>query len=311
MERPYTLFIYSLKVIPNTELEKAMKERGVDIEEISATFMSIPPRVNNLLLYLLCIWRPPLWLWKRLLSRVRASTEEQKLYPRLGHVLRTAYLSRRALSHLVKMDFSAIPGRSGYIAWRIGLIGAVAQALHRAHAAPAAPRARDRQGRPRGPRRRGRGAGGAAQRLGVARVASARRGRGRVAAELAARPRRVRAAARAALLGVGELDPDAVALSWSMSPTYCSSTELTPTSFGGGSACHFGELLERAGMDLVAREVELELGLDGASARRFAPSRPVPAAGSFGSCHSTRSARIATYSGAVAPESSTARIVTP
>jgi hypothetical protein len=100
-----------------------MKERGVDIEEISATFMSIPPRVNNLLLYLLCIWRPPAWLWKRLLDRVHASTEEQKLYPRLGHFLRTAYLSRRALSHLAKMDFSAIPGRSGYIAWRIGLIG--------------------------------------------------------------------------------------------------------------------------------------------------------------------------------------------
>ncbi len=123
MERPYTLFIYSLKVIPNTELEKAMKERGVDIEEISATFMSIPPRVYNLLLYLLCIWRPPAWLWKRLLTRVHAVTEEQKMYPRLGHILRTAYLSRRALSHLAKMDFSAIPGRSGYIAWRIGLIG--------------------------------------------------------------------------------------------------------------------------------------------------------------------------------------------
>ena len=123
MQRPYTMFIYSLKVIPNTELEQAMKERGVDIEEISATFMSIPPRVNNLMLYLLCIWRPPPWLWKRLMSRVRASNEEQRLYPRLGAILRTAYLTRRALSHLCKMDFSAIPGRSGYIAWRVGLIG--------------------------------------------------------------------------------------------------------------------------------------------------------------------------------------------
>ena len=122
MERPYTMFIYSLKVIPNTELEKAMKERGVDIEEISASFMSIPPRVNNLLLYLLCIWRPPTWLWKLLLTRVRASTEEQTLYPRLGTLLRGLYLSRRAVSHLAKMDFSAIPGRAGYIAWRIGLI---------------------------------------------------------------------------------------------------------------------------------------------------------------------------------------------
>ena len=79
--------------------------------------------LSGALLYLLCIWRPPLWLWKRLLGHVRASTEPQKLYPRTGHVLRTAYLTKRAISHLVKMDFSAIPGRSGYIAWRIGLIG--------------------------------------------------------------------------------------------------------------------------------------------------------------------------------------------
>ena len=123
MARPYTLFIYSLKVIPNTELEKAMKERGIDIEEISATFMAIPPRLNNLLLYTLTMWRPPEWLWKRLLKHVKASTEEQRMYPRLGRLLRGMYLSRRALSHLVKLDFSAIPGRTGYYFWRLGLIG--------------------------------------------------------------------------------------------------------------------------------------------------------------------------------------------
>jgi len=37
MERPYTLFIYSLKVIPNTQLEKAMKERGIDLDEIDGS----------------------------------------------------------------------------------------------------------------------------------------------------------------------------------------------------------------------------------------------------------------------------------
>ena len=123
MERPYTLFIYSLKVIPNTQLEKAMKERGIDLDEIDATFMSIPPRVYNLLLYTLCLWRPPEWLWKQLLKRVQASTEPQKEYPRLGTFLRGAYLSRRALSHLRKLDFSAIPGRTGFWFWRLGLIG--------------------------------------------------------------------------------------------------------------------------------------------------------------------------------------------
>ncbi|HVF80139.1 MAG TPA: radical SAM protein [Solirubrobacteraceae bacterium] len=123
MSRPYTLFIYSLKVIPNTELEQAMQERGIDIEEISATFMSIPPRLNNLMLYTLTMWRPPEWLWRRLLKHVKASTEEQRMYPRLGRWLRAMYLSRRALSHLVKLDFSAIPGRTGYYFWRLGLIG--------------------------------------------------------------------------------------------------------------------------------------------------------------------------------------------
>jgi radical SAM superfamily enzyme YgiQ (UPF0313 family) len=139
MQRPYTLFIYSLKVIPNTELEQAMKERGIDIEEISATFMSIPPRLNNLLLYTLTLWRPPEWLWKQLLKRVKASTEEQRMYPRLGHVLRTAYLSRRALSHLVKMDFSAIPGKAGYYAWRVGLVGAWRKHLTRRMPRPERP----------------------------------------------------------------------------------------------------------------------------------------------------------------------------
>ena len=152
MSRPYTLFIYSLKVIPNTELEKLMKERGVDIEEISATFMSIPPRLNNLMLYTLTMWRPPEWLWKRLLKHVKASTEEQRMYPRLGRWLRAMYLSRRALSHLVKLDFSAIPGRTGYYFWRLGLIGRVAQAHDQAPAAPAAAREGDRAREARGRR---------------------------------------------------------------------------------------------------------------------------------------------------------------
>src|SRR5437588_12952225 len=69
MPRPYTLFICSLKVIPNTELERAMKERGVELDEIDSGYFVIPPRVANLLLYLLCLWKPPRWLWTRLLAR--------------------------------------------------------------------------------------------------------------------------------------------------------------------------------------------------------------------------------------------------
>jgi len=123
LPRPYTLFIYSLKVIPNTELERLIKERGIDLDEIDSGYFVIPPRVGNLLLYVLCVCKPPQWLWTRLLGRVRASTEPQPLYPRLLLVLRFLMLFRRALAHFSRMEFSIFPGWTGYVFWRTGLVG--------------------------------------------------------------------------------------------------------------------------------------------------------------------------------------------
>jgi hypothetical protein len=131
MPRPFTLLIYSLKVIPNTELERLMKEAGIDLDMINETFLLIPPRWGNLMLYLLCCWRPPRWLWNRLLTRVRASTEEQKLYPRLAIVLRTAYLTKRMIPHLKAMEFSIMPGWVGYWAWRLGVAGLWRKRFHK------------------------------------------------------------------------------------------------------------------------------------------------------------------------------------
>jgi hypothetical protein len=123
MERPYTLLIYALKVIPNTGLEKAMRERGVDIDSIDSSYAVIPPSVGNLLLYILAICRPPRRMFDALLRRVEASGTPQKMYPRFGLILRTMYLSKRTLSHFRQMDFSVYPGVTGFIAWRIGLVG--------------------------------------------------------------------------------------------------------------------------------------------------------------------------------------------
>ena len=47
MDRPYTLFIYSLKVIPNTGLATAMEERGVDLDEIDDTLPRDPAAVGE------------------------------------------------------------------------------------------------------------------------------------------------------------------------------------------------------------------------------------------------------------------------
>jgi radical SAM superfamily enzyme YgiQ (UPF0313 family) len=122
LARPYTLLIYSLKVIPNTGLAESIKERGIDLDEIDDSYLIVPPRVANLLLYLLVLWRPPRPIWERLLRRVRASSEPQPLYPRLGTVLRALYLAKRVLGHLRVMDLSITPGRIGYVLWRLGIV---------------------------------------------------------------------------------------------------------------------------------------------------------------------------------------------
>jgi len=122
MPRPYTLYTYSLKVIPNTEMAREMERRGIDLDEISANYSLIPPKVANLLLYVLALGRPPRWLFDRLLKRVEASTTPQPEYPRIGMVLRSLYIGKRGLEHLRFMDFSIIPGWGGYVAWRLGIV---------------------------------------------------------------------------------------------------------------------------------------------------------------------------------------------
>jgi hypothetical protein len=84
----------------------------------------IPPKVANLMLYLIALWRPPRWLWERLLTRVRASREPQREYPIIGIILRTLYLTKRVLSHVRVMDWSITPGRTGYVLWRLKIVQA-------------------------------------------------------------------------------------------------------------------------------------------------------------------------------------------
>ena len=122
MPRPYTLIIFSLKVIPNTGLAKEMLKRGIDLEQIDASYLQIPPRMANILLYLLGTWCPPRWLFDQLLKRVEASTTPQPLYPRIGLLFRFLFFGKKVINHLKFMDFSLMPGWISYYAYRIGLI---------------------------------------------------------------------------------------------------------------------------------------------------------------------------------------------
>ncbi len=135
MKRPYTLNLFSLKVIPNTTMETLLAEQGIDVDAISSSYRNIPPKWANLLLYLVTVKKPPRWLFDILLERVEATSTPQPEYPKLGLLLRSVYFAERARHHLAHMDFTTIQGAAGYVAWRAGLIK-----LWQQHLAPKYPK---------------------------------------------------------------------------------------------------------------------------------------------------------------------------
>jgi hypothetical protein len=63
-------------------------------------------------------------MFDKMLTWVRASREDQKLYPRIGVTVRTIYLARRGYNQLRFMDFSVLPGRMAYVLSKVGLVSA-------------------------------------------------------------------------------------------------------------------------------------------------------------------------------------------
>lgn len=120
LARPYSLNIFSLKVIPNTVLEEQMTEAGLDIETISQNFHVLRPSWSNILLYLLILWRPPRWLFERLLRRVRACGEPQASHGVLLMLVRILWMFKQGVRHMRRADFSMMTGGLGYTAWKLG-----------------------------------------------------------------------------------------------------------------------------------------------------------------------------------------------
>jgi len=123
LARPFTLNLFSLRVIPNTVLEAQMKENGIDLEQINANYTALRPTFSNVLLYVLLVWRIPRKWFDRALRHVRAYSEPQKSYPALLLLARLPWLFKQGLRHLRFGEFSVITGYSGYILWRTGILG--------------------------------------------------------------------------------------------------------------------------------------------------------------------------------------------
>jgi anaerobic magnesium-protoporphyrin IX monomethyl ester cyclase len=122
LARPFTLNIFSLRVIPNTVLEKQMTEHGVDIEEINQNYTSLRATWANVLLILLLIHRPSRARFDKMLLKVRAYSEPQPSYNLLLTLVRIPWLIQQGLRHLRFLEFSVITGAPGYILWRLGIV---------------------------------------------------------------------------------------------------------------------------------------------------------------------------------------------
>jgi radical SAM superfamily enzyme YgiQ (UPF0313 family) len=122
LARPFTLNIFSLRVIPNTVLEKQMEEQGFDIEQINANYTSMRPTWANVMLYVLMVWHPPRKLFDLWLSKVRAYSEPQPSHAVALRLARMPWLFLQGLRHLRHGEFSVLTGWPGYVLWRTGVL---------------------------------------------------------------------------------------------------------------------------------------------------------------------------------------------
>lgn len=123
LERPYTLTVFSLRVFPKTALsEYFRKYPSIDISWQTSSYLDTRKTLTNILIYYLAMTKPPKFIFNWLLKYIKNYQDDNHNYPTIHLIIRTLYLSSRALDHLKKLDFSTIVGPFGYYLWKIGLI---------------------------------------------------------------------------------------------------------------------------------------------------------------------------------------------
>ena len=123
MPRPFTLNVFALRVIPNTLLAKDLEIRGLDVPSIQKNYITGYHRtLGNMLVFALVVMKIPKWLFKKLRNKIHPVAKEQTHYPILFKFFRISYLIKRGLDHLRFMDFSVLPGKTGYFLWKLGII---------------------------------------------------------------------------------------------------------------------------------------------------------------------------------------------
>lgn len=123
LERPYTLTVFSLRVFAKTKLAEYFKKHPqFKIRREESSYLDTRKTMDNILLYILAAFKPPKFIFNKLLKSVRGYQEKQKLHPKLHLFAKSIYLITRGIQHLLKLDFTVVVGWWVYYIWRFGLV---------------------------------------------------------------------------------------------------------------------------------------------------------------------------------------------
>jgi len=122
LPRPFVLLVYGLSVIPNTTLAKDLEKLNISLKDISKGYLTVAPTLANTTVYMLTVFKPPKWLFKILLKYAQPYTVKQTQHPILLFFFRTMWLFKRGIIGVMHMDFTELPGRVGWLCWKLGII---------------------------------------------------------------------------------------------------------------------------------------------------------------------------------------------
>lgn len=121
LPRPFTLYLFSLRVIPNTQLAIDLKERGISIPDINSSFHCLTPTLANILIVMLVFIKLPRKIFDRLLKDVYPATVKQKTYPRLMNLLMKLYRYRVICYEVLNLEISWMGGQKAVLFSKLGI----------------------------------------------------------------------------------------------------------------------------------------------------------------------------------------------
>lgn len=123
LPRPFILNIFTLRVIPNTELAHELSKLDISHPGIDYTdYTSITPSFANVMVHMLAVFKPPRKMFEFLLKSVQESAKEQLKYPLTLHTLRLIMLIKVLISRVRFMDFPGLPGKMNFLIWKLGIV---------------------------------------------------------------------------------------------------------------------------------------------------------------------------------------------